>query len=138
MIDRYGAINVAGDFINNSSTGTVNIDGKLEVLGSFQNQGIIAGLGKIITPGSCVEYPEALTFGQPGCAGINIFTLPVFLLSFEAKSQNNSVQLLWTTGKEEDFDYFQLQRAGNNFIFEDLEILQGKGDNAILNRYSYY
>jgi len=75
--------------------------------------------------------------------------LPVKLISFTANPQTNGIQLKWLTSKEENFDYFLLERAGTDLNFQPIATIQGNGglditasynhlDDAPLNGKNYY
>ena len=64
-------------------------------------------------------------------------SLPVSLVDFEVKKSESGHLLNWTTASEENFDYFDIQRAGENQKFESLHFLSGQGKSEILQYYQF-
>jgi hypothetical protein len=65
-------------------------------------------------------------------------TLPVILVYFIARTEEQTIRLDWATEKEEGFDRFVVQRADGNFSFEDIGVIPGAGYNTYsLREYSY-
>jgi len=64
--------------------------------------------------------------------------LPVSLLSFSAKSQNNNIVLLnWETEAELNNDYFTLERSQNGTQFSTLTKVDGAGNSTNIHKYSF-
>jgi hypothetical protein len=63
--------------------------------------------------------------------------LPIELLYFTTQLQDESVLIKWATEKEENFDYFELQRAGSDLVFTSIINVPGAGYNtSSLKEYS--
>ncbi len=79
--------------------------------------------------------------GAPGSLGANSSIaigamLPVGLISFEAKSNNQgTVALTWTTSNELDNDGFEILRSADGIHFELLAKETGNGNSTIERRY---
>lgn len=125
------------------SGGTVDITGgtsdRLNICGVEIARGGVAG---------CNPYPAGpLPYCEPagGFTGPTAFdesgynpSLPVTLLYFTISASDNSVVLNWATEKEEGFDRFIVQRASENFRFEDVGEVNGAGYNTyILREYTF-
>jgi hypothetical protein len=63
--------------------------------------------------------------------------LPVELLSFDAKCDNNKVNLKWTTTSEINNDYFTIERSPDALSFEPIGFINGKGNSSSLNVYNW-
>ncbi len=64
--------------------------------------------------------------------------LPVNYLFFEAeKITNSEVLLSWGTIEEVDNDYFIIQRSSDGINFEDIGVVDGKGNSTAANYYNY-
>ncbi len=64
--------------------------------------------------------------------------LPITLVYFAVKSVNTSgVVLVWETSMEKDFDYFLVERAGEDLEFKSIATIQGKGGLEVLTTYNY-
>jgi Secretion system C-terminal sorting domain len=64
--------------------------------------------------------------------------LPVTLISFTARVQNNEVALNWSTAQEINFDYFTIQRSKDIAVWESIEKISGSASNGNVNYYSGY
>jgi len=61
--------------------------------------------------------------------------LPIELLTFNAKCQDNQVNLSWVTTSETNNDFFTIERSGNSTEWENLFNVQGAGNS---NSYLFY
>jgi len=57
-------------------------------------------------------------------------TLPITLVSFDAKPYQNDVKVSWQTASEVDNDYFTVERSENGVDFFDLSRVDGAGNSA--------
>jgi lamin tail-like protein/type IX secretion system substrate protein len=64
-------------------------------------------------------------------------TLPVELITFEAKNVGCDILVNWQTVIEENFDRFELQRSSDGFLFETINIAYGTG-GSISQQYQYF
>jgi len=64
-------------------------------------------------------------------------TLPIELLSFEAKRNGGGISLSWTTSTEVDNDYFTIYRSPNGFDFTAIAQVDGAGNSNEVQRYTY-
>jgi hypothetical protein len=71
--------------------------------------------------------------GVPG-AGV---TLPVELLSFTAKKDNDRDILKWATASELNNDYFMVEKSNDMESFETIGTIKGAGNSNELLNYSY-
>jgi hypothetical protein len=62
--------------------------------------------------------------------------LPIQLLCFDAKPENNSVKLNWTTATETNNDFFTIERSKDLNGFEELINIKGAGNSNQLINYS--
>ncbi|MBX9850442.1 MAG: T9SS type A sorting domain-containing protein [Cytophagaceae bacterium] len=53
--------------------------------------------------------------------------LPVKLVSFTGKSENNKIFLSWVTMEEINFDHFEIERSLDGINFEKIETIKGHG-----------
>ena len=71
---------------------------------------------------------------------INIYkqqVLPIELLSFTAKAEENSVLLNWTTATEKDNEKFILEKSKDGTNFSELAQLAGSGNSLVAINYQY-
>lgn len=65
--------------------------------------------------------------------------LPIKLLSFKIDETNeDGISLSWSTSMEKDFDYFQLERAGEDLIFDEVAKISGEGGMSVITAYDYF
>jgi hypothetical protein len=77
-------------------------------------------------------------FSDFAIAKHNAGSLPVEMLSFDAKLNSNDVFVSWTTASEINNHYFELQRSVNNTeYFETIAFIEGNGNSNTQNHYSY-
>ncbi len=63
--------------------------------------------------------------------------LPIYLLSFNAFSNENTLMLTWTTASEENNDYFTLERSSNGLNFHEFTRLDVDVNSFVTLNYSY-
>lgn len=70
-----------------------------------------------------------------GTKNYNVSPLPINLVSFDAKKNNNKVDLSWTTFGEKDNDHFIIQRTKDGLNFDDVVTVPGAGNSSGLLKY---
>ncbi len=63
--------------------------------------------------------------------------LPIELIIFTAKCNNNIVELNWTTASEINNDYFTVEKSENGNNFEPVTTVNGAGNSNIVLNYSF-
>ncbi|MDQ3393989.1 MAG: T9SS type A sorting domain-containing protein [Bacteroidota bacterium] len=138
-VAQGGSILVSGKFSNQNNSKDVEIEGKLEVGGDFENgkNGEISGGGQIAIAGSCSNSGKLFGVSNT-CSGIKNLTLPVELLFFEAQAVGNEVHLKWATASEENFDFFVVEKSVDAIDFVPTgEKIHGAGNSTKISNYSY-
>jgi hypothetical protein len=79
-----------------------------------------------------IYYPNQLQNGNIVYILLNV-TLPLELTVFEAKNEESSITLNWTTENEFDFSGFELQRSVDGINFSKIAFLQSTGTNETAN-----
>jgi acylphosphatase len=79
---------------------------------------------------------DGFAFKKVGGPGTEV-PLPIELLSFEAKLDNQSVIVTWKTASEINNDYFSVERSSNGIDFEIIKTVRGAGNSTVVNAYSY-
>jgi hypothetical protein len=64
--------------------------------------------------------------------------LPIELISFTAKMENNKVRLNWVTASETNNDYFTLQKTYDGSTFEDFAVVDGGENSSSMISYSHF
>lgn len=86
---------------------------------------------------------NAQTLGQPttNCPTNSnpclLIALPVELIRFEGYCQDSGVKLEWETATEHNNDYFIFERAGDDWVFEQIGRVNGAGNSNELQSYFY-
>lgn len=80
---------------------------------------------------------------SPTCAPCNaggscLAVLPVELLDFTARPENNQVLVQWTTATEINNDYFTIERSVDGILYEELAIVDGAGNSTAQLEYAIY
>jgi hypothetical protein len=77
--------------------------------------------------GSTTAAIDATAFSVEGTI---VNTLPVKLSSFTSSIQNQAALLNWATESEVNFDYFSIEKRGNNSEFKEIGRVPAKGGNT--------
>lgn len=67
----------------------------------------------------------------------DVATVPVSYLNFTGYEYNNTVVLKWATTREINNSHFIIQKSSNGIVFENLNKVNGKGNSASVNDYSF-
>ncbi len=61
--------------------------------------------------------------------------LPIEMVAYDVKIENEKAHLSWITATEKNNDYFAIQRSEDGTIWETISVKKGKGNSIIENRY---
>jgi len=75
-------------------------------------------------------FLQASSFSSP-------VVLPVELIAFDAKCNEAFTEVKWETASEKNNDYFLLQRAGEDLIFETIATIKGNGNSNSVKQYFF-
>ncbi len=89
--------------------------------------------GSIQSNNNLSQYGN-FTFGSNGAGN----TLPIKLLSFNAKPDNGSVRITWSTAMELNNDFFTIERSEDGQYFEELGTVTGAGSTNERQDYEFY
>lgn len=76
-----------------------------------------------------------ISFG--GTSTLNCSSLPIELISFIGKNENNSNSLEWITATEIDNDYFTVERSADGMSWETIGYVSSLGNSNEYTMYSY-
>ncbi|MEO0898885.1 MAG: T9SS type A sorting domain-containing protein [Bacteroidota bacterium] len=82
------------------------------------------------TPGDCDN-------NDPILVGTSNFSLPVEWLDVKAEEGNRGVDIQWSTSKEINNDYFQVEKSEDGILFTQLGQLNGQGNSDRIQTYSF-
>lgn len=121
-----GNLTVDGNFVGGNNTNvTITGSGGVSVGGTVSvgnNSNLTGPAGSFTVAGGCTQGG-----GSNFCTSS---TLPVRLLFFSAALEQGVVTLAWATEKEENFEYFQIEKASHDFQFFPIGQIQGAGYNT--------
>lgn len=125
-----GTLSVGGtlDFgdINLEIDGTGSIDATT-IIGATNTTCEASGTCPGFTVDTCAE-------GSGLCTET---VLPIELLFFSGNEDNESISLSWATASEENFDYFEIERAAEETSFTNIGEVKGDGNSFIRLDYSF-
>ncbi|WP_300664779.1 T9SS type A sorting domain-containing protein [Fluviicola sp.] len=101
----------------------------------------LAGPGTITVSGSANRADEIITYSttSSGATCVSCMsTLPVELVSFDAKQEGNAVACSWSTQSEKNCDYFTVERSADGIHFDVLGYMKGAGNTSNLLKYKLY
>lgn len=138
----------AGDQDNNNVTW--DVDGMVIIQDTlfgknnngFQGTGSISGGYLSVKNGTSCGTPCPAEGGFDGCGSGDSFCddnsiLPVELLFFSGKGNENGVHLDWATASEDNFHYFSIQRSGKDLEFGEIGRVVGVGYSTTITNYSF-
>lgn len=149
---------VDGDmyFTTNGSkvNGKLSVQGELNTVGTNSSTFITNNDSTSISAGNLTCEDWIINY-QGGCASFlgitNIFNkisnddytksipdvLPIVLSAFTAVSQQNYVNVCWTTESEQNNDYFTIYRSADGENFEQIGTEAGAGNSTMTLNYSF-
>lgn len=131
-------LKVYGDV--NNKTSILN-QGELLLTGTLHNEGIIQdGSGYICSPDRSttpIITGDSATIYNTICGIDDDGPFPVEFITINASSQDNMINIEWTTGTEQNNDFFTVQRSTDGNDFSDIATVNGAG-NSNENMEYYY
>lgn len=139
-----GNISIYFDFSEYGVTGTPGIASNYVLLtrssagGTFS---IVAGTSVTVSGDRVTFTVDAANISNNwytiGTKNPGQSTLPVELLSFDAKACGENVCTTWSTAFETNNDYFTVERSADGQNFEAIGIVQGAGTSSSQHDYSF-
>ncbi|MCW3083340.1 MAG: domain containing protein [Bacteroidetes bacterium] len=88
--------------------------------------------------GNSFDDSRGRAYNQTNFIFVNCLTvLPIELLSFDAKTLDNKVDVSWSTASETNNDFFTLERSADAINFNSVATIQGAGNSTQLLNYRY-
>lgn len=134
------------DLPNNGGSGsiTTGVNPFVNVTGSIAYNYVGIPSCTAATPASlnCLSNNLAIQINGPGIpdqiVSCTQTSLPVKLVMFTGEETATGIQLKWTTATEEDFNYFEIERADESLSFHTIASpIDGKGDVNVAASYTY-
>jgi hypothetical protein len=93
--------------------------------------------GRMVTDGYALRN-KMTTFSKFAIGKLDNNPLPIELLSYTTEClDQNKVLIKWTTATETNNSHFNILRAGNDGVFENIATVQGAGNSIYPLTYSY-
>ena len=132
-------VSSSNSYIGTSKDVTMNADQVYrfvftDVPVTAESNSVNTGFNVNLTP------PGSLLAHQSNDDAASIYTaapLPVTLVSFQAKTENNLVRLTWQTTQEENSDRFEIERSSNGKNWNKLGSVASHGESNVLRDYSF-
>ncbi|MCO6498775.1 MAG: T9SS type A sorting domain-containing protein [Vicingus serpentipes] len=137
-VNSGGVLKITGNVTNNNNSNTITIDGLIDITGNFNGgngseingNGTMTATGTITTDGSGTVFGTTDDcMGSGGCTAAPGGVLPVELISFEANTNGNHVELMWVTGSEINNAYFTIERSTDGKEWEEVLTTNGAGNS---------
>lgn len=114
-----------GGATGNSNTSSITVD-----------FGPTATSGNITVKGVNI-FGESITTTFPVTVITGCIPLPVSLINFDLQTLNKkTIRLFWSTTKEQNLDYFSIEKSTNAISWEVLCKVEGKGNSVTIQNYS--
>lgn len=137
-----------------ASTANGNVDGSVDPLFTSNTNYTLQLGSPVIDAGNSSFYANGqtpdLSFVTTDLAGNNrmngtvdmgayeyMGTLPVTLVSYIARAENNGSKLVWQTANEQNNESFTISRSSNGLDFTAIGTVMGKGNSTALSNYSF-
>ncbi|MBK7888493.1 MAG: T9SS type A sorting domain-containing protein [Bacteroidetes bacterium] len=96
--------------------------------------------GTHVAPGGSALVPEVnrsgvTAFGEFGITSSGVNPLPVKLLSFDVKERNKSAVITWSTGSEQNSDYFVVERSTDAGNYKLVQKVNAAGNSTSIRNY---
>jgi hypothetical protein len=141
LVRSGGTASILG---NITSSGSISIDagGFLDVCGNLAVTGSLINSGTIRkSPSTTITSYGSVILGTVNSSAANAtlcsVLLPVELLFFDAKSNDENVVLTWQTASEINADYFEVWSSTDGVNYRVVTKLKAAGTSAQINSYSY-
>lgn len=140
-LNTGGDLASVGWIVNNSNA--VVIDGDLVDNSNFTNNGSITGTGSIDVDGTAsgtgTINGTSMSVIDFGSGPVDISQpLPVELLYFSVKYQNQMVEVKWATDTEINNNYFTIERSSDGIHWKEIAKIHGAGNSSGKKYYKYY
>ncbi|MEP0368116.1 MAG: T9SS type A sorting domain-containing protein [Cyclobacteriaceae bacterium] len=138
-VEEGGVVVITGNVVDNGGGGNkINLEGT--------GNTYVGGTSTDVDPSNAPEGVDGLEeIDDDGFGSIYEFvvnsngagTLPITLSEFKAETANTAVNLSWSTLSEENFSYFEVQRAAADGEFDVIATIDGNGWSADERNYTW-
>nr|MDA3820762.1 hypothetical protein [Candidatus Delongbacteria bacterium] len=148
QITGDGVLIVNGIVDNEINSTLIKVDGNLIIYGDYYggNGSTLSGTGAMLVSGSVTTDGSGSVFGSTvdcvpadawDCKSSSGAPLPVDFLYLDASVKGGAVSLNWATASEINNDHFIIERSTDLKVFDEIAIIDGKGNSSTGNEYSW-
>ncbi len=124
--------------VNNLAKGNVDVLGTIGSSSNFAKDKTLKRNSDVSGPSSTYNASDWTASGKDDVSGLgNPGPLPIELISFDVKVENQYNLLAWSTATETRNDFFTLQRSSNLIDFVDVARILGGGNSNVRRDYLY-
>ena len=132
-ITNTGAITVADNALNH---GTIHNDGSFEIDGNYTGAGDVDGTGSLCNSDGVTDPTGgAKSVSCPICGDGG--SLPVEIIDFSAKFNNDIIEIEWVTASETNNDRFEIESSIDGYDFEIIGSVKGHGNSNVILSYTF-
>jgi hypothetical protein len=124
------------------ATGAISIGAGATLKGTFLSHGGACGsgadlflAGRQLSIGGAVVTNSGIIYNNPEC--IPSTALPIELISFTGKCNNQNIELKWSTATETINHYFSIERSIDGINWQLVTKVDGAGNSTSIKNYSY-
>jgi hypothetical protein len=126
--------------------GAISIADNTVLKGTFLSHGGACGSGastfisgRQLSTGGAVNTYSGIVYNNPESVTSTLIgvSLPIELLSFTSKCNNQNIVLEWSTATEVNNDYFSIERSIDGINWELVTKVDGAGNSSSIKTYSY-
>jgi len=127
--------NDAVALVNTTSKGNIDVIGEIGNNSNFGLDKTLRRNANATNPSTTYDANNWTSYSKDNVSGLgNSGPLPIKLVLFTAKTNNNYIFLNWQTASETNNDYFTIERSYNNENFIEIAQIAGAGSsNKIIN-----
>lgn len=130
-VNVYGDLTIDnGAKLDMDANGVVNIHTGGQLHGVNGGSKIRIGGNTVFTGPGTVNGPSMFNVSGQG-------PLPIQLIAFSAKQQENQIVLSWSTATEVSNDFFTIERSSDGYTFEIIGKVKGNGNSSTALNYSF-
>jgi hypothetical protein len=128
-----GMGNGATDVSEGAAPPPATVDGWVQTLNVIANKVYVLYIDNYSASGQNFTLTWNLTNG----ASLDCTTLPVELLTLDAKPRNAVIDVTWATASEHNSDHFVVERSGDNENYTDIGTVAAAGNAQFRNDYLF-
>lgn len=115
---------------------------KLHLFRRANNGAVWEAMGNHAAPSGNASVPvinrsNMTALGEFGITSTSVNPLPVKLLSFEVKERKQSAVITWSTGSEQNSDFFVVERSQDAANYQQVQKVNAAGNSTSIRNYEW-